>query len=93
MDIDIGRLRLDTLWLQVESCYTFISVAQIKCELGRERDAQRFLADGERAYSSLLLLFSESHALSPEMKQQLQSEIAELCQRLNEVNQLTLRGK
>jgi len=86
---ECGRIRLNSLRLGIESCFTFASIAQINYELGRDDDAQRFLADGEREYFSLLRLFSQSPELLSEAKEELQSEIMEVRERLKEIKQLS----
>ncbi|HXS95950.1 MAG TPA: hypothetical protein VN736_15195 [Candidatus Limnocylindrales bacterium] len=86
VDPDMRRLRTDYVWLKIESCLTFASVAEARYEL-RMPDAERFLADGELEYLSLVRLFSEAD-LSSESQRTLQSEIEGVRQRLNEVKHL-----
>ena len=86
-----GRLRLNALRLGIESCFTFASVAQIKHEIGKDEDAQRFLffKYGEREYFYLLQRFSRNPDLPLEAKLELQAEIIEVHERLKEVKQLS----
>jgi hypothetical protein len=86
---DGGRLRLNALRRGIESCFTFASIAQINYELGKDDDAERFLAYEEREYCSLLCRLSQSRDLPSGAKRELQSEIIEVRERLNEVKQLS----
>jgi len=70
--------------MEIESCFTFASIAQVNYEIGKDGDAERFLADGEREYFSLLRLFSETSDLPLETKGQLKAEIIGVRERLNE---------
>jgi len=83
VDPEILRLRTDYVCLKIESCLTFASVAEVRYEL-RMDEAERFLADGEQEYLSLLRLFSETD-LPNESKRTLASEIASVRDRLNEI--------
>jgi hypothetical protein len=74
------------VWLKIESCLTFASVAEAKYELHRP-DAERFLAGGEREYVSLIQIFGDTD-LSGESKRTLQREIAGVRNRLNEVRRV-----
>ena len=82
-DAEIRRLRTDYLWLKIESCLIFACVAELKYEL-RMADAERFLANGELEYSSLLRLFSETD-LPSESKRSFQSQITGVRDRLNAI--------
>ena len=86
VDSDLRRLRTDYVWLKIESCLTFASVAEARYEL-RMPDAERFLADGELEYLTLVRLFSETD-LPIESKSTLQSEIDGVRHRLNEVKHI-----
>ncbi len=80
------QVRLNTLRVKLESCRTFVTVAEIKHELGDESNAQRFLTQGQREYISLLRLFSES-VLSG--NKELRSDIMRTGEELNRVRRLT----
>ena len=82
---EIRRLHTDSLWLKIESCLTFAGIAEVKYELGRA-DAERFLADAEREYGSLLRALAELD-LTDESRRQFQLEIAGVRDRLNEVKE------
>jgi len=77
------QLRLDTLLLKIESCCTFLTMAEIKHALGDEANAQRFFTRAEREYVSLLSLFSESRALAG--NKELRSGIVGAGEHLNRV--------
>ena len=81
------QLRLNTLWLKIESCCTFLTMAEIKHALGDKAHAQRFFTSGEGEYVSLLSLFSESRALSA--NKELRSGIVRAGEQLNRVQCLT----
>jgi len=83
VDAEVRRLHTDFVWLKIESCLTFASVAEARYEL-RMADAERFLSDGELEYLSLVRLFSEAD-LPNESKRSLQSEIGGVRDSLNEV--------
>jgi hypothetical protein len=83
VDAEVRRLHIDFVWLKIETCLTFASVAEARYEL-RMADAERFIADGELEYLSLVRLFSQTD-LSNESKRSLQSEIDGVRDRLNDV--------
>ena len=79
-----AQLQLDTLRMKIQSCLTFASLAQVKFEI-LDSDADRCLADGYQELLDLRRLFAQSIDLPPEMRQQVQAEIAQVDERLHEI--------
>src|SRR5262245_5900905 len=79
-----SQLRLDIVWVKIQSCLTFASLAQLKYEL-LDMDAQRFLTDGYQEFLDLHRLFASCVDLPPKVKQQVQAEIAYADERLHEI--------
>lgn len=79
-----AQLQLDTLRVKIQSCLTFASLAQLKYEI-LDLDAERFLADGYQEFRDLRRLSARCVDLLPEVRQQVQAEIAQADERLHEV--------
>ena len=92
-DACVKRIHLGVLLLQLEGCRTFVTVAEIKCELGYDTLGES-LAAAERSYCLLVRRrTSEALALTCEQRRRLDTDLKDLRENLDRLQRISLMAR
>jgi hypothetical protein len=91
MRAETGKTEVDFLKTELDSCFTFASLAETEFKIGHREAAERSLAHAQKAYGTLGRFLSDpkfAKHLPAQAKQELAARLGDVHALLNNVRQL-----
>ena len=81
------QTRIDFIRVDLELCFTLADVARTAIGMHHMDHAEQAISKAEKGYSDLLQMFSQTGAMTEEVRKELESKLTQLRGRLDELRQ------